>query len=69
MGQIVVLLSEIFLIAILHMVVSLFVDFEKMPMVHKIFTGACYAGALFLLARFVAINLIPEFGSIFALLR
>lgn len=68
MGQIVILLAEIFMIAILHMVVSLFVDFEKMPLVHKIFTGACYAGGLFLLARFVAINLIPEFSTIFTFL-
>lgn len=65
MNHVVTLLAELFLIGALHMIVNLFIDFKEMPMFSKIFTAACYAGALFVLARFVAATLLPQMGSIF----
>jgi len=65
MNQVIILLAELFLIGCLHMIINIFVDFEKIQFFQKVFTGACYAGALFLVARFVAVNLLPQMGAIF----
>ena len=65
MNHVITLLAELFLIGCVHMIVAMFVDFEKMPFFGKIFTFACYAGGLFVVARFVVANLIPQMTTIF----
>jgi len=65
MNHVIRLLAELFLIGCVHMIITMFVDFEKMPFLGKIFTFACYAGGLFVLARFITLNLIPQLSTIF----
>ena len=68
MSHVVTLLAELFLIGCLHMIVTMLVDFSKMPLLGKIFTVACYLGAVFILGRFIAINLVPQMASIFRMI-
>jgi len=68
MNQVVTLLAELFLIGCLHMIISMCIDLEKKPAFARIFAIACIVGSLFLIARFVISNLIPQMGSIFRLL-
>ncbi|MDR2166553.1 MAG: hypothetical protein LBE35_01720 [Clostridiales bacterium] len=68
MNQVVTLLAELFLIGCLHMIMNMLIDAEKMPFFSKITSIACYAGSIFVLARFVVNNLIPQMGSIFRMI-
>ena len=64
MSSVTNLLGEVFLIGSIYLIFDMFIDSGKMPYTHKIFAIACYAGALFLVVRFVAINLMPEIANI-----
>ena len=65
MNQVVTLLAELFFIGCLHMIMNMLIDADKMPFFSRITNIACYAGSLFVLARFVVNNLLPQMGSIF----
>ena len=65
MSQVITLLAELFLIGCLHMIMNMLIDAKEMPFFSKVINAACYAGSLFVVARFVAVNLLPQLGSIF----
>lgn len=58
------LIGEVFLIGCIYMIFDMLVDTSKVPFLAKIFTVACYAVAMFLVVRFILINLLPEIASI-----
>jgi len=65
MNEAVGLLAEIFLIGCLHEIVRLLIDAEEKPYFSKIITAACGAAALFVLLRFVIVNLMPQMTQVF----
>ena len=65
MNEAVSLLAEIFLIGCLHEIARLLISPDEKPYFAKIISAACGAAALFLLARFVVISLMPQFVQIF----
>ena len=64
MNTVASLLGEVFLIGAIYLIFDMFIDSTKMPYISKAFAIACYAGALFLVVRFVATNLMPQILSI-----
>jgi len=65
MNEAVGLLAEIFLIGCLHEVARLLINAEEKPYFSKIISAACGAAALFVLARFVVTNLMPQMTQVF----
>ena len=65
MSEAITLLAEIFLIGCLHEIVRLLIDADKMPYFSKIASAAFGAAALFVLARFVVANLMPQMVQVF----
>ena len=65
MSEVLTLLAELFLIGCLHMIMNMFIDGDKAPFFAKVTTIACYAGALFVVVRFVTVNLLPQMAQIF----
>ncbi|MCL2353504.1 MAG: hypothetical protein FWC69_02615 [Defluviitaleaceae bacterium] len=65
MNQVIMLLGQLFLIGCLHMIMNMLIEGEKMPFFSRVVTIACYAGSLFLLGRFIVVNLMPQMASIF----
>ena len=65
MNEAVSLLAEIFLIGLLHEIARLLVNVEEKPYFAKIISAACAVAALFVLARFVTMNLMPQMTQVF----
>ena len=65
MSEVLSLLAELFLIGCLHVIMNLLIDKEKNPVFANIASIACYAGSLFIVARFVVSNLLPQMAQIF----
>ena len=65
MSQVITLLAELFLIGCLHMIMNAILDMDKGSFSSKVVNAGFYAGSLFVVARFVVNNLMPELGSIF----
>jgi len=65
MNDAVRLLAEIFLIGCLHEIARLFINADEKPYFSKIISAACGAAALFVLAHFVASNLMPQLTQVF----
>ena len=65
MSEAIALLAELFLIACLYMIIKLFLNDDRIGFFEKILAGACYAAALFVVARFVTNNLLPQMTQIF----
>ena len=65
MNEAITLLAELFLIGCLHVIMNLLIDSEKMPLFPTISSMACYAASIFVVARFVVNNLLPQMAQIF----
>ena len=65
MSDVLTLLAELFLIGCLHMIMNMFIDADKAPFFARMTSIACYAGALFVVVRFVTANLLPQMAQIF----
>ena len=65
MNEAVSLLAEVFLIGLLHEIGRLLVNVEEKPYFSKIISAACAVAALFVLARFVTANLMPQMTQVF----
>jgi hypothetical protein len=65
MGEALVLVGEIFLLAVAQSIVEMFIERDKHPELARMANLACFAGSLLLVMHFVARNVMPELTAMF----